>query len=334
MMRITQDFLNHLSPVELSFIRTGIDKLYKEKVTPDTTNYENIESHVQRCPHCGSVHFVKNGFNPKHRQKYRCKDCRSVFMATTGTMFTHSRTSFNTWSTFIPCELNGLTLEQQTVATELSIVTCFNMRHKLYKAISKVQENVVLSGDAELDPSYTSINLEGTSHHKICIVAAIDEHDNMLFKIGGLGRESFQILNQYRKHFSDSTKIISDDSHSIQTFVSKNGFRSDVIPSGAYVSPNGNTVSSVNELHAEAKNLIRQKHGVSTRHLQGYLDWIVFKKKLKYTLDMRKWRSETYMESMMEQIPFICRDIVKLPMPIDLYTAYGEYHYGIFSNIN
>ena len=85
MMRITQDFLNHLSPVELSFIRTGIDKLYKEKVTPDTTNYENIESHVHRCPHCGSVHFVKNGFNPKHRQKYRCKDCRSVFMATTGT---------------------------------------------------------------------------------------------------------------------------------------------------------------------------------------------------------------------------------------------------------
>ena len=41
MMRITQDFLNHLSPVELSFIRTGIDKLYKEKVTPDTKNYES-----------------------------------------------------------------------------------------------------------------------------------------------------------------------------------------------------------------------------------------------------------------------------------------------------
>lgn len=361
MMRITQDFLNHLSPVELSFIRTGIDKLYKEKVTPDTTNYENIESHVQRCPHCGFVHFVKNGFNPKHRQKYRCKDCRAGFMATTGTMFTHSRTSFNTWSTFIAGELNGLTLEQQTVATELSIVTCFNMRHKLYKAISKVQENAVLSGDVELDPSYTSINLKGTepenmprmskhrgkhkstphfhhipgtSHHKICIVAAIDENDQMLFKIGGLGRESFEILNQYRKHFSDHTKIISDDSHSIQTFVSENGFESDVIPSGAYVSPNGNTVSSVNELHAEAKNLIRQKHGVSTRHLQGYLDWIVFKKKLKYTLDMRKWKPEAYMESMLEQIPFICRDIVKLPMPIDLYSAYGEYHYGIFANIN
>ena len=46
---------------------------------------------------------------------------------------------------------------------------------------------------------------------------------------------------------------------------------------------------------------------------------------------MRKWRSETYMKSMMEQVPFICRDIVKLPMPIDHYAAYGEYHYGIFA---
>ena len=72
-----------------------LEKLYKEKVTPDTINYENFESHVQRCPHFGSVHFVKNSFNPKHRQKYRCKDCRSVFMSTTGTMFTHSRTSYD-----------------------------------------------------------------------------------------------------------------------------------------------------------------------------------------------------------------------------------------------
>ena len=156
----------------------------------------------------------------------------------------------------------------------------------------------------------------------------------MLFKIGGLGKESFQILNQYKKHFSEHTKIISDDSHSIQTFVSENGFESDVIPSGAYVSPNGNTVSSVNELHAEAKNMIRQKPGVSTRHLQGYLDWVVFKKILKCTLDMKKWKPEIFMESMMEQILFICRDIVKLPFPIDLHSAYGEFHYGIFANIN
>ena len=109
-MLINQEFINRLTPVEVSFLRIGIDKLYKEKVKPDTTNYENVSSHVECCPHCGSVHFVKNGFNPHHRQKYRCKDCNAVFMATTGTMFTHSKTNFDIWSTFIAGELNGLTL--------------------------------------------------------------------------------------------------------------------------------------------------------------------------------------------------------------------------------
>ena len=49
-------------------------------------------------------------------------------------MFTHSKTSFNTWSALIACELNGLSLEQDSVATGLSVTTCFHMRHKLYQA--------------------------------------------------------------------------------------------------------------------------------------------------------------------------------------------------------
>ena len=347
-MLINQEFINHLTPVEVSFIRIGIEKLYKEKVRPDTTNYENVSSHVECCPHCGSVHFVKNGFNPHHRQKYRCKDCNAVFMATTGTMFTHSKTNFDTWSTFIAGELNSLTLEQQSIATGLSKTTCFNMRHKLYQAASRVQNQSILSGEVELDPTYSKHRgkgryrkqassgntLLGLNHHKVCIVAAIDEHDNMLFKVGGLGRESFDILNQFRDHYSSNSMIISDDSHSIQTFVSKNRFRSDIIPSNALTSPSGRSVASVNEMHTELKNLIRRKHGISTRHLQSYLDWLVFLKCLRYTLDMRKWRPEAYMMTMKEIIPFRCCDIPKKPMPISLYAAYSEYHYGIYSLIN
>lgn len=358
-MRITQSFIEHLSPVELDFIRVGLDKLYKDKVNKDTTNYENINIHVERCPHCGSTHFVKNGFNPHKRQKYRCKECNSVFMATTGTLFTHSQSTFDIWSNFIAGELNSLTLHQQSVSTGKSVTTCFNMRHKLYQAISRLQNEVVLKGMIELDPSYTKVNLKGTkpknmpriskrrgkhqssvystslagiSHHKVCLVAAIDENDHILFKVGGLGRESEAMLSQFKDHFYPGSTIISDDSHSIQTFVNINNFKSDIIPSNAHLTPTGNSNASVNELHAEAKELIRHKHGISTRHLQGYLDWLVFKKHLKYTLDMRKWKSETYMEVMLEQIPFLCNEITKLPMPISLWVAYGAYRYGIYAN--
>lgn len=44
----------------------------------------------------------------------------------------------------------------------------------------------------------------------------------------------------------------------------------------------GNSVSSVNELHTEAKEMIRHKKGISAPHLQAYLDWLVFRKKLRY----------------------------------------------------
>ena len=112
----------------------------------------------------------------------------------------------------------------------------------------------------------------------------------------------------------------------------------DVIPSLAnqkrYTTSNGNSVSSVNELHTEAKEMIRHKKGISTRHLQAYLDWLVFRKRLRYTLDMRKRKDETYMETMRKRIPFINTEIVKLPQPIDLYSAYGAYHYEIYKNIN
>lgn len=71
----------------------------------------NYGAHIERCPKCGYVHFVKNGFDYNHKQKYRCKDCNTVFSATTGTMFSNSPVSFDIWRTFITGELNGLTLQ-------------------------------------------------------------------------------------------------------------------------------------------------------------------------------------------------------------------------------
>ena len=96
--------------------------------------------------------------------------------------------------------------------------------------------------------------------------------------------------------------------------------KTDVIPSlvnqKRYTASSGNSVSSVNKLHPEAKEMIRHKKGISTRYLEAYLDWLVFRKRLRYTLDMRKRKDETYMETMREKIPFLNTEIVKLPQPI------------------
>ena len=112
----------------------------------------------------------------------------------------------------------------------------------------------------------------GISGHKICLVTAIDENDNMLF-IGGLGDESQEILEQFTDHFQKDSLIISDSKQAIINFALNNGMRSDGIPTSPtktfFTTPLDNNLSSVNELHTETKNMIRQKHRVGTRHLQG-----------------------------------------------------------------
>lgn len=99
-------------------------------------------------------------------------------------MFSNSPVSFDTWRTFIKGKLNGLTLQQQSAATHLSVATCFHMRHKLYAAISSIQDQVVLKGNIELDPAYTNINLKGTKPENMPRLSKHrGKHKSVLLKI-------------------------------------------------------------------------------------------------------------------------------------------------------
>lgn len=155
------------------------------------------------------------------------------------------------------------------------------------------------------------------------------------FKIGGLGGESQEILEQFTDHFQKDSMIISDSKQAIINFALNNGMRSDSIPTSPtkthFTTPLGNSLGSVNELHTEAKNMIRQKHGVGIRHLQGYLDWILFRKQMRYRYEADLWADKAYEQAMREPVPFTCDKIRDKTMPIDLYQAYGAYHYGIYA---
>ena len=244
--------LDTLTSLEKAILKASLDACFKNEDDNDIPNHINSDIQVTKCPKCESVYFIKNGFDYNHKQKYRCKDCHTIFSSTTDTMFSNSTTSYQKWMTFIVGELNDLTLEQQSEAVGFSKTTCFHMRHKLYTAASKVQKDVVFSGHIEFDPSYTKINLKetksflmprtskhktsshsksisGISSHKICLITAIDEHDNILFKIGGLGPESLPMFNQFKDHFKKNSLLISDAKAAIIGFAMTNGMRTDSI---------------------------------------------------------------------------------------------------------
>ena len=350
---MTLEDLKKLTPVELEYISAYIYKLIKEKITPETSNNENFIKEPNVCPHCKSKSFIKYGFN-KNKQKYYCKDCKKLFSKTTGTLYHKAKSNYLIWKQFIGCEINGLTLLQSSVQIGKGKTTCFNMRHKLYKAIEGIVINKVLNGITEIDAAYTKINLKGTkpknmpraskkrgnqsaysgiSHHKICLITAIDENDNMLFRISGLGPETLDKYALFSNSFGNNVTLISDSKPCIREFAKKINAKIEQIPvkynQKIYITKNGNSLSSVNQIHSEFKTLICKKHGVGTRHLQDYLNWLIFIKMIKYSVKAEAKTSFTYMKSMELVNTIVVRDICKQQMPIDLNEAYGEYNYPI-----
>lgn len=361
---ITDKYIKNLAPVELEYIKSIINKLVNDKINEETTNNENLEKNIEKCPYCCSRHIVKNGTNKKHRQKYICKECHKTFSDTTRTMFYHTKSNYFIWRDFIGCEIAGMTLAQEAIVIRRTKTTCYNMRHKLYKAIQEQVENVKLSGEIELDSIYVKINLKGTkpnkmprmskkrgtkpsyptgseklrglSHHKICIVTSVDESDNMLFKIAGLGAESKEYYNKFKTQYQKGSTIISDSKTSILNFAKENEMHLDPIPvitvGKRYTTNKGNSLGSLCQLQGEFKGILSKKHGVSTRHLQSYLNWFIFCKQLKYKVKDTARSTNSYLKAMKGIITFTNKNISSFEMPISLFQAYGEFQYGIFSN--
>lgn len=355
---INREFVQNLTPVEVEFLSGYITSLLKEKVIDDLDNHVNLDGNLKCCPKCGSVHFVKNGFNPSKRQKYRCKECGSIFLSTTNSLFSRSRISYNDWTSFIAGEINGLTLLQQSVSISRSVTTCFYMRHKLYKAIEPLADKNILNGEIKMDFAYFKINLKGTkphkmpriskkrgksdkhkgikgvSHHKVCVLTAIDSNDNYFAKITGLGSENYNKLACYKDGFSHGSTIVSDSKSSNTKFAKLVNCKASLVPSGKHLTKDGNHINDINQLHQEIKIMNVMYRGISTRHFQGYLNFKCFLKKLSYTVEPKRRKIQAYLDILESKKELKNKDIYNIEMPINLYEAYGEYHYGIYALIS
>ena len=98
-----------------------------------------------------------------------------------------------------------------------------------------------------------------------------------------------------------------------------------MIPSGFY-SDDIINISEINGVHSQLETWFSKFRGISTRHLQEYLDWVVyiFTMKKKFTLKILKPNS--YKEIIVNNNYIYNKSICNIPIPIDLNIAYVEYN--------
>ena len=344
-----EELIRDLDPVTIiefkNYLVENLSNLCKIK----NSNSKIICNHRENdviCKHC-NIKMNKNGKTKNGVQKYICKICKYTCSETTNTIVSHSHLSFDIWSNVIDNLLDGFTIRRIAEENNISIYTSFRLRHKVLLALKNFVEGIKLKGNAQSDEKYFSINLKGTktknmsrytkkrtstkspyrgiSHHKVCTVSTIDEDDNLVLKIVGLGRCTTDMLEDaLGNKVTDTNNFNTDSATAYRKFCKKHNIKLHAVPSGKHSNGEIN-ISKINGIHSQLEIWLSKFKGVSIRHLQGYLDWFVFIFTMKKKFSLNKIKTESYNRIVLDNNYIKANDIVKLEMPINLDIAYAEY---------
>lgn len=239
-----EELIKDLDPVTIIEFKNYILEHLSDLCSTKNSNSKVISKFKREemfCEKCGCK-LYKNGKTKTGIQKYICSGCKLTLSETTKTITCHSKLSFDIWKNVIDNLLNGFSLRRIAEENAISLLTSFRLRHKILYALKSFVENIHLSGEIQSDEKYFSINLKGTksknmpriskkrtskgnsvrgiSHHKVCIVSSIDEFDNLLLKITGLGRCTTNMLKEsLGSKLKNANAINADSASAYQDFV-------------------------------------------------------------------------------------------------------------------
>ena len=296
------------------------------------------------CPYCGSKDYKRNGHQKNGAQKFMCKQCGRSFSMVTDTTALYSHVDIKKWNKFIDCELNGLSSRKAAAIVGINRNTSLLWRHKLYDALGYLQETR-LKGQIQIDAKNISINFKGNkdnkprvskkrkSHHNqsknrhtSCIISAIDDEDHLVLKIAGFGKEK---IDMYRSVLQDKVKegsfIISDGMQGIEDLAKELGCTSEIVKADDHLSINGYNINTINQVHSELEVTLAKYRGISTRHLQGYLNMFVLRKHLNYISPYQFQVRDAWIAAMPKRTTITRRNESSYPYPFDIEDAYIDY---------
>ena len=117
----------------------------------------------ERCPRCGGSSVIRFG-HKRGKQRFCCKDCGGVFMASSGTIMENSHYDEKVWSEAVADTLDGfVSIDKTAERLGVSHDAVFHMRHKILMFMEERGKAfpVCLKGISELDETYVLESLKG-----------------------------------------------------------------------------------------------------------------------------------------------------------------------------
>lgn len=290
------ELFEKLSPAEQEEIKLILASPFVGSTTLEEFLTSERFANGRVCPHCGSIHAVRNG-HVKEKQRYLCRDCERSFVISTNSIISGSTKDLNTWEKYIECMIQGLSLRKSAQICNISKNTAFNWRHKVLDTLQIMADSVELDGIVEADETFFSVSYKGNhskssfampraAHHrggedtkrglssqKVCVSCAVNRTGKSIAKATNFGRVSTDDLKSaFDGRIDKSATLIADKMNAYVKFAEDNGLELVQIKGGKTVKGIYH-IQHINNYHSQLKGFLYPFKGVSTKYLNNYLVW-------------------------------------------------------------
>lgn len=136
-----------------SFEEVALRMLAEDRGIP----FNPMEPPVPPCPFCGEEKRV----HKKEKSTYICRSCGKTYSANHNSISSGTKCDSLTWMKVLHCVLNSATLKQTCDYCGVSPETYYNLRGRLFYAMSLVLSNVRLYGEIQIDTTFVRSNYKG-----------------------------------------------------------------------------------------------------------------------------------------------------------------------------
>ena len=144
---------------------------------------------------------LRNGTR-KGVQRYKCKDCNTVFNDLSNSFLSCTHKDFDTWKAYMKCIIEEIQLMKTAKQCSISLSTAFYWLHKLLNIVSSYVNRVKLNGVIESDDTFFSVSMKvstpedcpakrcgeparkrGLSKDKVCVTCAVSRNGKLYSKV-------------------------------------------------------------------------------------------------------------------------------------------------------
>ena len=349
-MNELENKIGQMLPSELIKVKKLIDILLEFKENNNRTNLEYLKQAKSiRCD-VDINHNVKKNGKKDGIQRYYCTECKKCIPLTKNTMLKHLKLTYNQLKILLKCMYDYKSLTATSLEVGICRTSVFELQIRIFDALEYIYKDEILEGIVQVDENYerTSFkgfpkekmpkksryngkdnHVSGISNDQVCIIVAIDDKDHLIIRVVGNGPASTDMISKaLDNRIKAKSILVTDSKNSYMKFARKNKLKLIQIPEGSHKYKNYH-INDVNEIMTEISILLFRKRGISSRHMQHYMNFIMYRKLLKYTVEYLEINEKMYKDLILLIPKIKSDDVYSTEMPFDMdeykewYTKYN-----------